>query len=108
MNKHTPGPWGISRRTATGVVAKGERGICSTGGYSDSRVDGATLNAENEANARLISAAPDMLAELERIFNRVIEEDIWYDAIPGSDYVEFDWGELTALKSLIAKARGET
>ena len=59
MRKHTSGPWRISRHALAHVTAANERGICSTGGYYHSDEDPELLNEENEANARLIAAAPD-------------------------------------------------
>ena len=67
MNKHTPGPWKISRqKKKKGMISMppliesanprpgdGET-VCSMGG-------GIVHFANGEANARLISAAPDLL-----------------------------------------------
>lgn len=63
--KYTPGPWAISRNTSMSVVGKNDRPVCSTGGYQDNRVDSSVLLAENEANARLIAAAPDLYEALK-------------------------------------------
>jgi hypothetical protein len=59
---HTPGPWNISGTdTRTGAPAmvsgKGDAAIC----------DLYRRNPDNEANARLIAAAPELLAALERL-----------------------------------------
>lgn len=69
MSKHTPGPWEIDKRCETSVFAEldGRRGICSTGGYSTNTIDPEVLNDENNANARLIAAAPDLLEALGTI-----------------------------------------
>lgn len=57
----TPGPWRINARCSTLIEADGDRSVCSTGGYFNSaEADGG--HAENEANARLIAAAPDLYA----------------------------------------------
>ena len=58
---HTPGPWGpIGIYDPCNIFGgDGRRLVAATGGYQDSAVD--TL-AENKANARLIAAAPDLLA----------------------------------------------
>lgn len=64
-NKHTPGPWTVGDTPA--IV------------YDDNacEVAMATFNQESfEANARLIAAAPELLAALEFIVN---------DAEPGED-----------------------
>jgi hypothetical protein len=56
--KATGGEWRISRFSSTSVdKADGRRGIATTGGYQSNRE--VTL-PENEANAALIAAAPEM------------------------------------------------
>lgn len=53
---HTPGPWTVeTHRDVRWVVAVDKR-ICEF----------AYINAHEEANARLIAAAPDLLAALQR------------------------------------------
>jgi hypothetical protein len=68
---HSPLPWQQDSRVSTRIAAAdGRRGICSTGGYSDSRVPADLLDAENEANAELIVAAVNahagLLAQLQQ------------------------------------------
>lgn len=65
MNKHTPGPWLCDSRVPTRVTGPKDRGICSTGGYQNNTQDAEQLNAEHEANARLIAAAPELLEALQ-------------------------------------------
>lgn len=68
-SKHTPGPWAIG-----GLDRRGFREIDSESadrswyGFAEVAVmlDGAP-SEEGLANARLIAAAPDMLAELQRL-----------------------------------------
>jgi hypothetical protein len=57
--KHTPGPWVIGKRDHDVVMVDTASGtaICDVYGESDDR----------PANARLIAAAPDLLAALEDI-----------------------------------------
>jgi hypothetical protein len=66
MNKHTPGPWHFRAAIQEGQFVVRDRG--SSGGFADiARVKGdkrSTL-AQAEANARLMSAAPDLLDALE-------------------------------------------
>ena len=52
MSKHTPGPWEINERYIIARSKRGLRTICQWSSYSD------------EPNARLIAAAPDLLAAL--------------------------------------------
>ncbi len=67
MSGHTPGPWSISRYSATSVEAVNQRGVASTGGYQSNMIDAEVLLAENEANARLIAAAPELLEALKKM-----------------------------------------
>lgn len=60
--KHTPGPWKyVTRHDMHGVHDAMDNDICETFGE------------EAEANARLIAAAPDLLADLQRA-HRIINE----------------------------------
>lgn len=66
MSKHTPGPW-VYRRTSGfdyGSTAYWVPGVCT--------------NVQTEADARLISAAPDLLEALKEIvqFMRVDFDDL--------------------------------
>lgn len=63
----TNGPWGLGRYTTQSVEGPDQRGICSTGGFNASWIDSEVLLLENEANARLIAAAPDLAAEVIRL-----------------------------------------
>ena len=64
LAQHTPPPWHTGDETkVTGfgpltAVYAGEVLIASTGGYSDNRADGGEQRARQEADARLIAAAP--------------------------------------------------
>ena len=56
--KHTPGPWWIAGKI---TIRSGKKGTHSEGWIG-------SVNWRNrEANARLIAAAPDLLAELTRM-----------------------------------------
>lgn len=69
-NKHTSGPW-----KAESLVVNGERKVCSQSqdregaiiAYVGDMGDlfGASFDGEGPANARLIAAAPDLLAALQ-------------------------------------------
>lgn len=67
---HTPLPWKIGR-VDTLVTAADQRGICSTGGYADNRIDSEELAEENRANAAFIVRACnshyDLLEALEAL-----------------------------------------
>lgn len=58
MRKHTPGPWHVD---SIGLVRSQTGLIISQGGVDDMEPD------ECAANARLLAAGPDLLAELKRL-----------------------------------------
>lgn len=60
-NKHTPGPWRVTPGPADGY---GEIVRGATVGYAI-----AECNRENRHDARLIAAAPELLAALENVRN---------------------------------------
>lgn len=96
MSEHTPGPWRLNKHAELAVENEVGRGVCSTGGYQDNFSDGAYF-LENQANARLISAAPELLGALEALW-------MWtknWDA-PMMDDDEFPRSQIEAA---IAKAR---
>lgn len=97
MNKHTPAPWSVQSDpchfdTLSDVVGgevKQMQGIksqmfVSVGGWADV--------SEQEANARLISAAPDLLEALKLVV----------DEIDGT----FPFESLAAARAAISKAEG--
>ena len=97
--KFTPGPWAVDNRASFCVNAERDGaagGVCSTGGYYASWRDGEELMLENQANAHLIAAAPELYEALERMV------------------ADYDIGEMTETPILdvanaaLAKARGET
>ena len=99
MTEHTPGPWKATcEMTGYTIETWSVRQI--TGGYAlaeafwQRTADGRpTHNAE--ANARLISAAPDLLAACEAVYS----SGYAYDGPEA-------WDRAELLKAAIAKARG--
>ena len=66
--KHTPGPWTAKQDTANGndrFIISGRNG--AFGHWQGWAADGVTTEEEDEANARLIAAAPDLLNMLRRM-----------------------------------------
>ncbi len=104
--QHTPAPWVLEDRGYKFIVHKSgdgyiTRDIC--------RMDSSTMAAFNqEANARLIAAAPDMLDAL-KIAKKFIEiaSDWNIDGaeIEGEMRSTYDW--LAVIQAAIAKATGE-
>lgn len=62
-DKFTPGPWALHKYSSTTVQNEAGRTVASCGGYQDNMSDGA-FAVENEANARLIAAAPELVEAL--------------------------------------------
>jgi hypothetical protein len=66
MSKHTPGPWAISRKSASS-----NRAWISAAGWGKFarvvvRMNGSSVDCQDGlANVRLIAAAPDLLAALK-------------------------------------------
>jgi hypothetical protein len=100
--KHTPGPWAVLRRVdaivdnlivrSDGVPRIGEEG------FRDRVAEATWLDSdeETEANARLIAAAPDLLAAAEAALE-ILDEDGIGNGPTGA-----------MLAAAIAKARGGT
>ena len=97
MSKHTPGPWRVTEAHGqTQVVAVNRYPGKVTTGIADifDAIDG---TKEWAANARLIAAAPDMLAVLEAVFEELTDHP--------EDFEDWLRAEIPAA---IQKARGET
>lgn len=95
MSKHTPGPWDYFVGNANGrglIRIEGE----GTGEHIASMPRGAV----SESNARLIAAAPDLLAALEDLVGYAAAEI----GIPPNEAVG---GAFKQARAAIAKARGQ-
>ena len=93
MNKHTPGPWQIANGEDRRVylINHGRDAVGETV-YTDTR---------NPADARLIAAAPDLLAALKGILRE-------HDALQMAEGRTGDrWPAATRARAAIAKATGE-
>ena len=87
--KHTPGPWEYDRN-AGHIVAQG---------ISVCRISACSGYGEHDDNARLIAAAPDLLAALEKLHRLHCGLDSWHEDAMADAWVN----ACTA----IAKAKGE-
>jgi len=72
-HKHTPGPW-RSKKARTLIHVQGDSPICEISVsanhiHEDSPGAKASYIATQEANARLIAAAPDLLDALQALFD---------------------------------------
>lgn len=111
-SKHTPGPWTIGGSMIGGrntdadrvSIARILRRPAIHGGlvyhFPDTATDAVQTGAEADANARLIAAAPDLLAALEGLV-AILNDGGWIgdNPEPGSP------GYIA--RAAIAKARGE-
>lgn len=76
MPKHTPGPWRVAGKR-TGYIHGPDVQVCIVGNYRDTEL--LPFNKERwDADARLIAAAPDLLAALKdtlRLLTQAAGED---------------------------------
>lgn len=93
MSKHTPGPWAVDESRHDGCInrIKPFRHIGMASGYKVKPGD----PEENEANARLMAAAPDLLEALEAFIAH------------GEQAFGHDFEVMIQARAAIAKARGE-
>jgi len=98
MNKHTPGPWRTVK--LAGQVDSRINGYGIAYGRSGNRlaiVDGeGNSNLANDANARLISAAPELLEALQDVLCTLTMDAEWTK----------DCYEVRKAEAAIAKATG--
>ena len=107
MNKHTPGPWMADLASFKVCANKGKLEICRT--YGDVRI------AEEHANARLIAAAPDLLAVLSAIVSdyHALQRSQGASASLGAEFTAGEWigsrlgGHIAQAESFLSKAKGE-
>ena len=100
--KHTPGPWWAIKpecERRKGVFAS----VCTNGATISTRefeimADG-YQNSHAEANARLIEAAPDLLAALKRVVALLPETAI-------AAYKAEEWEAAEQARAALAKAEG--
>ena len=107
--KHTPGPWyaddlepnlGIWSEQTGALVARTQ-----VGQHEDCGI--LITSSEEEANARLIAAAPDMLEALEAAERLIDEHHAWVTASGKAIGNTVPGLTLFAVRTAIHKARGE-
>jgi len=97
VSAHTPGPW------ETSVNDEGQWDVCAEGG-GDMVADLSDCPENAEGNARLIAAAPELLAEL-----RCVVESFRDEPRIGSveaNFIRREWFERAV--AAIAKAEGQS
>jgi len=93
MSTHTPGPW----KFALFEHAPNEAFVQWRAGYAE--VHGS--RAGREANARLIAAAPDLLAALQGMCS------VWVTVCNSKGWEPEHMSQYTDARAAIAKAKGE-
>ena len=92
MSKHTPGPWHYEQKGG-GLVGIFPSGIETAVAFT----------RNNEADARLIAAAPDLLAALRYVYEYYAPMTIFDDETGDTGHDE----AMEIVRAAIAKARGE-
>jgi hypothetical protein len=97
---HTPGPWRWDHESNVGnLIVDPERNAVATF-QARSHLKWAEQQAEREANARLIAAAPELLEALKGL-------EQWYDAEVEPPHREFFNAAIAKARAAIAKAEGK-
>jgi len=102
MSKHTPGPWSIHWGSSGNRCLEIHHEKTIVAHATDYSIDG----AERSANARLIAAAPELLAALEDS-ERIISFALNNGMIMGRQHKHDAESHLDGIRAAIAKARGE-
>lgn len=101
---HTPGPWHVS--TGTPALDQGDALRISAAGVpkiADVIARDVSYN-QQAANARLIAAAPDLLAALRKAYELI--EDLQPVVLGESETAHYDRAIHAAIRAAITKATG--
>lgn len=99
---HTPGPWSAHQRTVRMYHLQGYPIGSDPLGGATVAVTSASIAGDAQANARLIAAAPDLLAAAQAV-SRAMEEEEFEGYVPVTEHEELH----SRLDAAIAKAKGE-
>ena len=109
--KFTPGPWVFENKTPEELphIMAGEWPVCTAEYHSYSDFSGVQIN--NEADANLIAAAPDLYAALEKALPVLVQhlEEPWRGVMPfepEASKMRADLEQVAAVRAALAKARG--
>lgn len=100
MSEHTPGPWAVGSNNSVITEAPADlRIICQP--FTDGTYGPILSQEQQEANASLMAAAPDLLAAAEKVIemNRQHAEDQYGDPEKAES-----WSCVVILRAAIAKA----
>ena len=103
MTKHTPGPWALDDESIYAPDGEGWKQVAEIPNWRTN--PGEVLTPEDNANARLIAAAPKMLAALEKAAEFIRDQYEGLDPLTGgflADVAEPIWAILS---EAIAEAR---
>lgn len=100
--QHTPGPWNAGSVSSDAVFAKGNCIAVTAAEVCDAEV--------NQANARLMAAAPEMLAQLKRDLNFAKAVVTYLKATASTKDVLFTSAEMQVevLRAALAKAESRS
>lgn len=99
--KHTPGPW-----QAEWPECEGNRYVSSTVTTVCTETAVCVLREDQEADARLIAAAPDLLEALREL-NEAFDDGLCNSGTPGFDSNRLGRAQVQAVAA-IAKAEGRS
>ena len=104
MNKHTPGPWfAVADKGQT--IIRTSRSSAAFSPLAIVKGDKRDTIKDQEANARLIAAAPDLL-EAAQLALQIAESWI-HDQLDGTSSIDGALLHLDPVRAAIARARGE-
>ena len=101
MSKHTPGPWVVVGSRTKYVEARLVGSLMQEVAACGPTLADEGYGQQQEANARLIAAAPDLLEALQELC------EIVEDAIEQKSAKDLDSFTLQPARAAIAKATGE-
>ena len=113
MSAHTTGPWKFDPGLGCKAIKGGKCGAHKQAQYVDiAYTTGLSDDAKDTANARLIAAAPELLAALEIALKSVRSDDVSNAPMPEA-YARLALGWIRAkfedkAAAAIAKAKGES
>jgi hypothetical protein len=107
--QHTPGPWAVAGESYNDheayVIEAGGRTICWTASsLDDAGIE--VITAEDDANADLLAAAPDLLSALESLLED--HKRMFPEAHPHSVIKWAECAEVSRAQKAISKAKGES
>ena len=104
MSKHTPGPWfAVADKGQT--IIRTSRSSAAFSPLAIVKGDKRDTLKDQEANARLIAAAPDLL-EAAQLALQIAESWI-HDQLDGTSSIDGALLHLDPVRAAIARARGE-